>query len=128
VTHSPLADGGADPAPADQPFEIGIDQVSGHTVVRVAGELDVFTAGQLRQVLFDPVLCAGPRVVVDLDDVTFLDSTGVGTLVAARRWLTSRESEIGLVCTDGPALRLLRMVSLDKVFAIHDSVPAATGG
>jgi anti-sigma B factor antagonist len=108
-------------------FEIDIAHRSGHTVVEVSGELDVFSASRLRQALFDPVLCCEPHVVVDLDGVTFMDSTGIGTLVAARRWLTSRDSAISLVCTGGPALRLLEMVCLDKVFDIHDSVRAATG-
>ena len=115
-------------ATAERPFEIGVRAGHGHTVVTVSGEDDVFTAPRLRQVLFDPVLCSQQRIVVDLDGVTFMDSTGIGTLVAARRWLASREAEIGLVCGPGPALRLLEMVSLDKVFEIHASVTAATEG
>ncbi|MFC7492858.1 MULTISPECIES: STAS domain-containing protein [unclassified Nocardioides] len=111
---------------AEPTFEVGIAHSAGHTVVEVSGDLDVFTATRLRQVLFDPVLCSGPHVVVDLDGITFMDSTGIGTLVAARRWLTSRDATITLVCTPGPALRLLEMVCLDKVFDIHDSVAAAT--
>lgn len=114
-------------ATAERPFEIGVRAGHGHTVVTVSGEVDVFTAPRLRQVLFDPVLCSQQRIVVDLDGVTFMDSTGIGTLVAARRWLASREAEIGLVCGPGPALRLLEMVSLDKVFDLHESVDAATG-
>ncbi|MDF1604015.1 STAS domain-containing protein [Nocardioides sp. YIM 152315] len=111
----------------EPPFEVGITHVPGHTVVEISGDLDVFTGARLRQVLFDPVLCSEPHVVVDLAGVTFIDSTGLGTLVAARRWLTSRDAGISLVCGQGPALRLLEMVCLDKVFEIHESVPAATG-
>ena len=107
-------------------FEVDIAHVPGHTVVEVSGDLDVFSAARLRQVLFDPLLCSEPHVVVDLDGLTFMDSTGIGTLVAARRWLTSRDATISLVRTPGPALRLLEMVCLDKVFDIHDSVAAAT--
>ncbi len=108
-------------------FDVGITQVAGRTVVSVAGELDVFTSPQLRQVLFDPVLCGGSRIVIDLDDVTFMDSTGIGTLVAARRWLTSRDAEVSLVCAHGRrALDLIEMVRLDKVFDIHGSVDDAT--
>lgn len=115
-----------DATPADVPFEIGVETRAGHTVVKVAGEVDVFTAPQLRQVLFDPVLCSQPRIVVDLVDVEFMDSTGIGTLVAGRRWAASRDAELCLVCGDGPTLRLIEMVSLDRVFDIHESVEAAT--
>lgn len=114
-----------DPAAAEVPFEIGVETRAGHTIVTVAGEVDVFTAPQLRQVLFDPVLCSQPRIVVDLVGVAFMDSTGIGTLVAARRWAVSRDAELSLVCGDGPTLRLIEMVSLDRVFELHPSVEAA---
>ena len=114
-------------AQEEPPFEIDVRTVPGHNVVTVRGEVDVFTAPRLRQVLFDPVLCSEPRVVIDLDEVTFMDSTGIGTLVAARRWATSRDSVIVLACGGGPALRLLELVSLDKVFELKPSVSEATG-
>lgn len=111
--------------PAETSFDIGIESGPGHTLVTVSGEVDVFTSPRLRQVLFDPVLCNQPRIVVDLHAVTFMDSTGVGTLVAARRWATSRDATVTLVCSAGPAMRLLDLVGLDKVFGIHETVEAA---
>lgn len=113
-------------ATEEPPFGVAVATVPGHTVITVSGEVDVFTAPRLRQVLFDPVLCSQPRMVVDLEGVTFMDSTGIGTLVAARRWATSRDSEIALVCSDGPALRLLEIVSLNRVFEVHPTVESAT--
>ena len=107
-------------------MEIGVRKDHGRTIVAVAGELDVFTSARLRAVLFDPVLCAGPSVLVDLEDVTFIDSTSIGVLVAARRWLTSRSIEVGLVC-EGQVRRVLDVVGLDKVFTIHPSVEDAVG-
>ena len=107
-------------------MEIDVRKDGGRTIIDVAGELDVFTSARLRAVLFDPVLCAGPSVVVDLEDVTFIDSTSIGVLVAARRWLSSRDTEIGLVC-EGQVRRVLDLVGLDKVFRIHATVEDATG-
>jgi anti-sigma B factor antagonist len=111
--------------PEETMLEIDVRKDRGHTVVEVAGELDVFTSARLRTVLFDPVLCGGPRVVVDLTRVTFIDSTSIGVLVAARRWLSSRDAEVRLVSVDGPVLKVLGLVMLDKVFAIHPSVDDA---
>lgn len=112
----------------DQSFGIEVDSRSGTTVVAVSGELDLLTAPRLRQVLFDPLLCSQPRVVVDLREVSFLDSTGIGTLVAGRRWATSREVDFALLCVDGPALRTIELVSLDKVFRVHRTLAEALGG
>lgn len=109
----------------DPPFDIGIQVGDGHTLVTVSGEVDVFTAPRLREVLFDPAVCSQERVVVDLEGVSFIDSTGVGMLVAARRWTTSRGATLALVCTRGPTLRLLEIVGLDKVFEVHASAASA---
>lgn len=121
----------SEPSPAvgdGASFDIGIESEPGHTLVTVTGELDVFTAPRLRQVLFDTALCSQPRIVVDLDGVSFMDSTGVGTLVAARRWVGSRDLELVLVCSAGPVMRLLEIVGLQKVFEIHETADAAIAG
>ena len=113
--------------PSDETMlQIDVRKERGHTVVEVGGELDVFTSARLRTVLFDPVLCAGPRVVIDLGRVTFIDSTSIGVLVAARRWHASRAAEVRLVCSEGPVLKVLGLVMLDRVFGIYDSVADAT--
>ena len=51
------------------------------SVVTVAGEVDVYTAAQLRSVLDEEIGAGHARLVVDLDEVSFLDSTGLGVLV-----------------------------------------------
>lgn len=115
--------------PSDETMlEIDVRKERGHTVVVVAGELDVFTSARLRTVLFDPVLCDGPQVVVDLGAVTFIDSTSIGVLVAARRWLGSRDAEVRIVSAGGPVLKVLELVKLDKVFGIYPSVDEAIAG
>lgn len=103
---------------APSPHDLGlvVEQHTDRTVVAVSGEIDVRTAPWLRQALFDPEVVRHPRLVVDLDAVTFLDSVGVGTLVAARRWLTSRGTALVLVCGDNQPRRVLRMVGLHRVF------------
>lgn len=112
-------------ASEDTMLEIEVRNDRGQTVVEVAGELDVFTSARLRAVLFEPALCGGPHVVVDLARVTFMDSTSIGVLVAARRWLGSRDAELTMVCSEGPVLKVLGLVGLDKVFRICATVDEA---
>ena len=104
------------PAPEDVFLEVV--QHPDRTVVVVSGELDVRTAPELRRVLFDPDVALTSLVVVDLATVTFLDSVGIGALVAARRWLTSRGTGMVLVCGDTQPRRVLTMTGLHKVFDI----------
>lgn len=55
-----------------------------HVVVRATGELDVVTSGRLRRSVTDAIRLAPARVVIDLGEVTFMDSSGLGALLAMR--------------------------------------------
>ena len=99
-------------------FAIEVDVDTDGTYVRVSGEVDVATSPQLRETLLDPVLCPGPHVVVDLRPVTFLDSTGIGVLVAARAHLLQTNGSLAVRCLDGPVSRVLTLTRVDEVFEV----------
>jgi anti-sigma B factor antagonist len=107
---------------ADRDFEASVARHDGIDVVTARGELDVATAHRLRTVLFDRVLCAQPVLVVDLSGVGFIDSTGIGTLVAARRWTQSRGARMVLVADEGQVLRVLKMTKLNLVMQTWPSL------
>lgn len=109
--------------PAPEELFLDVVQHPGRTVITVNGEIDVLTVPALRHVLFDPQVVIAPQVVVDLSAVSFMDSVGIGALVAARRWLTGRGSSMVLVCGDNQPRRVLHMTGLHKVFDI--TVPEA---
>jgi anti-sigma B factor antagonist len=91
-------------------------------VLALGGELDIATADTLRTefaALRDTLL---PTLVVDLNDVTFMDSTGVGMLVAMRRWLQAHDRELVLAAAGGQPVKILRLVGLDQVCTIVDRV------
>lgn len=130
---SPAPDGTHDRAPehlTDQPvdqspdddFEVELTRHDGIDVVTARGTLDIASAVRLRHVLTDPLLCSQPVVVVDLNAVTFLDSTGIGTLVAGRRATQDRGARFVVVCDDGKALRTLKIVRLHLVMQIWPSL------
>ncbi len=110
-------------APAPEDVTCDVVQHPDHTVVVVTGELDVLTVPHLRRVLYDPAQVPTSTVVLDLAAVTFLDSVGIGALVAARRWLTSRGATMTLVCGDNQPRQVLKMMGLDKVFEIYRRTP-----
>ncbi len=109
--------------PAPEDVTLDVVQHPDRTVVVVSGELDVLTVPHLRRVLYDPAHVTGAAVVVDLAAVTFLDSVGIGALVAARRWLSSRGTTMTLACADNQPRKVLRMMGLDKVFEITAPEP-----
>ena len=100
--------------------------VADHTVLSVGGEVDVYTAPQLRERLFELIDGGTRKVVVDLGRVDFLDSTGLGVLVGALRRLRAAGGVFGLVCSKEPLLKIFRITALDQVFPIYPSIEAAT--
>jgi anti-sigma B factor antagonist len=100
--------------------------VGDHTVLDVGGEVDVYTAPRLRERLVELVEQGAKHVVVDLSRVEFLDSTGLGVLVGALKRLRAVNGTLGLVCAHERLLKIFRITALDRVFALYDTVEAAT--
>ena len=100
--------------------------VAGRRVLEVGGEIDVYTAPQLRERLVALVDSGDRRVVVDLARVEFLDSTGLGVLVGAPKRLRGAGGELSLVCSQERLLKIFRITGLDRVFTLFESVAAAT--
>lgn len=101
-------------------------EVDQHTVVTVGGEIDVYTAPQLRDAVLELVEGGAIRIVVDLGAVQFLDSTGLGVLVEAQKAVAEAGGSLAVVCTSERLLKVFTITGLAQVFAIHDSVEAAT--
>jgi anti-sigma B factor antagonist len=97
----------------------------GRTVVEVTGEIDVYTAPKLREQLAELVDSGRHDIVVDMQGVEFLDSTGLGVLVGGLKRVKQHGGSMNLVCTQERILKIFRITGLTKVFPIHDSVAAA---
>ena len=95
------------------------------TVVAVAGEIDVYTAPKLREHLIDLVSAGAYHLIVDMEGVEFLDSTGLGVLVGGLKRVRAHEGSLRLVCTQDRILKIFRITGLTKVFPIHASVSEA---
>jgi anti-sigma B factor antagonist len=110
-------------------MELGLDvtERNGYAILAVRGEVDVYTAPRLRERLVELVSQGKHQIVVDLESVDFLDSTGLGVLVGGLKRLRSHDGDLGLVCTQHRILKVFEITGLTKVFSIHDSVDAAVG-
>lgn len=108
-------------------FKVEAEVIGAQAIVVVAGEIDAATAPVLQQQLLALVDTGVERVVVDLTEVTFIESVGLGTLVAARKRLADGAKNLCLVIADeqvnikGP----FEITRLDDVFPIHPTREAA---
>lgn len=109
--------------------DLGIDaHVEGEwDVVAVRGEVDLYTSTQLRAAIERSLDRGARHVLVDLRDVGFMDSSGLGVLVGCLKRSRERGGDFALVCTDGPVMKVLAITGLDRVFPIHGSVDDVLG-
>jgi anti-sigma B factor antagonist len=98
-----------------------------YAVLSVRGEVDVYTAPRFRERLIELVSEGKQQIIVDLEGVDFLDSTGLGVLVGGLKRLRSHDGDLSLVCTQSRILKVFEITGLTKVFSIYDSVDAAVG-
>jgi anti-sigma B factor antagonist len=97
----------------------------GETIVHVGGEIDVYTAPVLREHLDEHIVAGRHHLVVDLGDVTFMASTGLGVLVGRLKLVRGSNGTLRLVCSRERILSVFSITGLDKVFQIFPSVEDA---
>lgn len=107
-------------------FTLSEHKVDGdRLVVAVSGELDLFTAPDLKQRLMDAIEDGARGVVVDLDEATSIDSTTLGVLIAASKRLRLHGGELAVVCSDPEITRTFQITGLDEVFPVLEDRDAA---
>jgi anti-sigma B factor antagonist len=102
-------------------------QEGARTVISVVGEIDVYTAPTLRERLNELVAAGRYDLVVDMQGVEFLDSTGLGVLVGGLKRVRSHEGSLCLVCDQEKILKVFRITGLTKVFPIYSTLDGALG-
>ena len=101
---------------------------SPHVVVAVSGEVDIATAPKLREKLVELASQGAQQVVVDLNAVEFLDSTGLGVLIGGMKRLRGLDGDLTLVCTQPRILKVFEITGLNRAFTIYESVDSAVAG
>jgi anti-sigma B factor antagonist len=94
-------------------------------VVAVRGEIDLFTAPELKQKLTDAIEGGKTRIVVDLTQTTFLDSTALGVLIGAVKRLRTRDGALVIINVDQNIAKTFEITGLDQIFTIVGERDAA---
>lgn len=122
----PRPDAVPGPLPAERQIQVLAEQAEPEVVVlRVAGEIDLLTAGVLRERLREEIDPANRAIVLDLTEVTFLGSAGLSEIVSAARAGADNGMTICLVATNRAVLRPLEITGLLSLFTVCDTVDAA---
>lgn len=103
-------------------FSLNQESLDGERhVVAVVGEIDLFTAPDLKAALSAAIESGHLRIVVDLTDTTFLDSTALGVLIGAVKRLRSRDGRLTIVNVDDNIAKTFEITGLDQIFPISQT-------
>lgn len=94
-------------------------------LMRVVGEIDMATAPKLRQSVQTVAARKPAGLVLDLDGVDFIDSTGLGVMVGAARRMRMIDGGFRIACSQPHLIELFHITRLDEVFDIYESLDAA---
>lgn len=113
---------------AQQKIDIGVIDEDGYKVLKPDGDLDVYTVGSLRDSLGSIVEEDSPKVVVDLDAVPFMDSSGLGALMGGVRRLREAGGDLAIACTREQHLKLFTITGFGEGVSIAPTVEEAAEG
>jgi anti-sigma B factor antagonist len=107
---------------------VRVEELAGWAVARISGDVDVATAPRLREQLIAIIAGGQNHLVLDLDDVDFLDSTGLGVIVGVLKRARTLGGDLRLVCTRPAICRMFEITALDRSMPLAASAEAALTG
>ena len=104
-------------------LEIQVEQSTDYIVCRPMGELDAYTVGQFRESLAE--LAGTARLLIDLSEVPFMDSAGLGALIGGIRRAREAGGDVAVACSRPTLTRLLHTTGFDRIVPVTETVEAA---
>jgi anti-sigma B factor antagonist len=104
-------------------IEIEISANGDHTVFRPSGELDAYSVAHFREALGS--LDDTTRLLIDLSDVPFMDSAGLGALIGGIRKVRDAEGDVAVACSRPTLTRLLHTTGFDRIVPVTETVDEA---
>jgi anti-sigma B factor antagonist len=101
---------------------------NGVTVVAPTGRLDVAGAPALKDAIGEALKNGQPRVVLDMEGISFVDSTGLGSVIAALKQIRSSQGDLRLAAPNQQVRVVLELTTLDRVFPYYSTVEEALTG
>ncbi|MCU0820998.1 MAG: STAS domain-containing protein [Spirochaetes bacterium] len=102
-------------------MEIDYKNLGEHKIIQVAGEVDLYNVSELKKALFSITDGSCRSVVVDMKNVNYMDSSGIGALVAGQKKMRAHNGTFALMNIHEDVLNILKLATLDRFFRIYES-------
>lgn len=103
-------------------MQIATTPGSDRYLITVSGEVDLATSPDLDTAIIESVDSEASSLVIDLTDVSFMDSSGLGVIVRGLKRCREADKDLDLVITSDRVLKVFGITGLDQVIPIHDSI------
>ncbi len=102
-------------------MDIAFKDIGEHKIIEVSGEVDLYNVSELKKALFSITDGKYNSVVVDMANVNYMDSSGIGALVAGQKKMRAHNGKFALMNIHDDVLNILKLATLDKFFKIYES-------
>ena len=102
-------------------MHIEFRDIGEHKIIDVTGEVDLYNVSELKKALFDTIDKRHKSIVIDMKKVNYMDSSGIGALVAGVKKMKANGGKFALMNIHDDVLNILKLATLDKFFAIYRS-------
>ena len=102
-------------------MEIEFKDLGEHKIIEVSGEVDLYNVSELKKALFSITDGRFPSVVADMKNVNYMDSSGIGALVAGQKKMKAHNGKFALMNIHEDVLNILKLATLDRFFRIYES-------
>lgn len=107
-------------------FHIGEESLAGDLIIiRLEGEVDLYAAPELKDHVNGAIERGKTKLILDLSQATFIDSTTLGILVSGMKRLRPRGGMLAVLCPDPTMARIFDITGLNRMFSVHDTLDAA---
>ena len=102
-------------------MEISFRQLQSHKIMKVNGEVDLYNVSELKKALFDAIDDTVSSLIVDMKDIFYMDSSGIGALVAGQKKMKAKNGKFALLNIHEDVMNVLKLATLDKFFTIYNT-------
>lgn len=97
-------------------------------LVEVQGEIDVYTSPKVKEIINELIDKGNYNLMINLEEVRYIDSTGLGVLIGALKRVREHNGNITLICTNPQIKKIFNITGLVKIFGIYKSEEEAAAG
>lgn len=100
-------------------INIETSDLGGIKLVTVHGDIDVYSSPKVKDALYEIIDAAAYKIVINLEDIRYIDSTGLGVLIGALKKVKGSEGNITVVCSNPQIKKVFTITGLVKIFGIY---------